>query len=119
MNKKLLIIALILTICCISGSVNTRTLRAEAEQEANQQGWRDFDAFVGLLDSTDSAIQDAYNHIISLQSEKAEIIDEAERLAEITKIIDIHPDYNMEDIVAKLATLETLRAYLVDNGYVE
>lgn len=112
MRKEILGIIILLTISCALGTVHV-------EQEVNQQGWRDFDTITRIVDSTDSAVQNLYNNIIILQNEKASIIDNAERLAEITKIFNIHPDHNMANIQARLATFETLRAYLVDNGYVE
>ena len=107
MKKKLIGIVLLLVVGFAFGQV------------INREGWRDFNVFTGLMDSTDSAIQDVYNHIISLESEKAAIMDDADRLAEMKKIIDCHPDYDLTEIVAKLAAFKVLKNYLLNNGYVE
>lgn len=106
MKKKLMVIILLLAVGFAFGQV------------ANQLGWRDFRAFTGLIDSTDSAIQDVYNHIVSVQSEKVAIMDDADRLAEIRKIIEIHPDYSVAELQSKFSAFITLKAYLIDNGYI-
>ena len=85
---------------------------------SNHQGWRDFRAFTGLLSQVESALQQVHNAIVSLDSEKVAIIDDADRLAEIKEIIDIHPDFELSEITAKLAKFATIKAYLEDNGYV-
>ena len=107
MKKKLIVIILLLAVGFAFGQV------------ANKQGWRDFRAFTGLMDSTDSSIVNVYNHIVSLESEKAAILDDAERKAEVLKIVNIHPDYALDSIVAKLQKFNTLKSYLEDNGYLE
>ena len=119
MKNKFIVIVLFLTVCCVFGNVNTSSVGIEPEQEANLEGWRDFVAFTGLLNSTDSAIQNLYNSIISLQSEETAIIDDAERKAEMLKIVNIHPDYDLDSIVAKLQKFNTLKSYLEENGYIE
>lgn len=112
MRKELIGIAILLMVSCTLGTMSM-------EQEVNQQGWKDFDAFVGLIGSTDSAIQNLFSNIVSLGNKKVEIMDNPARKAEIKKIIDLHPDYDLDDITAKLTKLEALKNYLIDNGYIE
>ena len=87
-------------------------------QEANKQAWRDFRVIIGQIETSTTHIRQLYSGIISMESEKAEIIDDTVRRDELIKILDIHPDYSLQWVQTRLTKLAELRQYLEVNGYV-
>jgi len=87
-------------------------------QEANKEAWRDFRVIIGALESGEMQIQQLYNTIVSIESEKAEIIDDVNRRNELIKILNIHPDYSVQWVQVRITKLTELKQWLIDNGYV-
>ena len=85
---------------------------------ANQLAWQDFNRVTREFDRIQESIEDVSRWAGNLQAIKTEIFDDTDRKAELKKIIDIHPDYTIEDIVTTYQKLRTLKTYLEDNGYV-
>ena len=85
---------------------------------SNQQSWLDFKRVIKEFARIQESIEDVSRWAGNLQAVKTEIFDDVERKAELKKIIDIHPDYTITGVVATYQKLQTLKTYLIDNGYV-
>ena len=85
---------------------------------SNQQSWQDFNRVIGEFARIQESIKDISRWIGNLEAVKTEIFDDADRKAELKKIIDIHPDYTITGVVAMYQKLQALKTYLIDNGYV-
>lgn len=88
-------------------------------QEANKQAWRDFRIIIRSIEVTEGQIQQLYNYIEGVESEKAEIIDDVIRRDELIKILDIHPDYSVNWVQTRITKLAELKQWLEDNNYIE
>jgi|GEM_PF-3617057 len=84
---------------------------------ATSQGWRDFSVIISRIEMCVNEIQILANGISRLEKDKAEIVDDAERLADVKGILDIHPDYSVTWFTTRFNKLKTLKTYLEDNGY--
>ena len=87
--------------------------------QANKQAWRDFFVMTGSIEKVASDIQQLYNLMIHIESEKVNIVDNPQRLAELKKILDQHPDYSVQWMQTRLNKLKTLRQWLENNGYIQ
>lgn len=85
---------------------------------ADEQGWRDFDQITNSIDGAKGAILEINNLVNRLKHDKAAIMDDAGRLAEVTEIIGIHPLYSIAGLQADYTALVALQTFLIDNGYV-
>jgi len=84
---------------------------------ADKQGWRDFSVIISRIEMCTNEMQALYNGISRLEKDKAEIVDDTARLAEVKKILDIHPDYSVTWARQRIAKLSELKTWLDDNGY--
>lgn len=88
-------------------------------QEANKQAWRDFRVIIGAIETTEGQIQQLYNYIVGIESEKVEIINDIARRDELIKILDVHPDYSLQWAQTRITKLTDLKQWLIDNGYIQ
>lgn len=86
---------------------------------ANIQAWQDFNTVIKSLIIAVSGVGNLVDRIKSLETLKAKIIEDTVRRDELLKILDIHPDYSLQWVQARLTKLETLLQYLEDNGYTQ
>ena len=84
---------------------------------ANEQGWRDFGQITRMIDQVKRNVQEINNTINRLKHDKQEILDDPVRLAEVKKIIDIHPLYTIPMLQVIFQKMTELQTFLVDNGY--
>ncbi len=85
---------------------------------ATKQGWRDFSVIISRIEMCINEMQSLYNGIARLEKDKADIVDDADRLAEVKKILDIHPDYSVTWVQQRITKLSELKTWLEDNGYI-
>ena len=85
---------------------------------ASVQGWKDFDQFTSMIELAKQNIIEINNTVNRLKHDKQEIMDDTERLAEITEIIGIHPLYTVPQLQAQFQKAVDLQAFLVNNGYI-
>jgi len=84
---------------------------------ATKRGWRDFSVIISRIEMCVNEVQNLYNGISRLEKDKADIIDDAGRLADVKKIFDIHPDYSVTWVRQRIAKLSELKTWLEENGY--
>jgi len=84
---------------------------------ASKEAWRDFSVIISRIEMCVNEIQALYNGISRLEKDKADIVDDADRLADLKKILDIHPDYSVTWARQRIAKLSELKTWLEDNGY--
>jgi len=84
---------------------------------ATKQGWRDFSVVISRIEMCINEIQTLYNGISRLEKDKTDIVDDADRLADLKKILDIHPDYSVTWVRQRITKLSELKTWLEDNGY--
>lgn len=59
------------------------------------------------------------HHLIGeIEALKTEILDDVDRKKALKVLVDLHPDYDIVDIEAKINKLSTLKTWLKDNGFV-
>jgi len=84
---------------------------------ATKRGWR----YVSVISSKRgrhfNEMKTIYNGISRLEKDKADIVDNADRLADVKKILDIHPDYSVNWVRQRITKLSELKTWLKDNGY--
>jgi hypothetical protein len=85
---------------------------------ANEQGWKDFNQITRMIGEAKKQIIQFNNVVERLKVDKAAILDDATRRAEMKKIVDIHPDYTVTNLQADFQKMIDLQTYLVDNNYV-
>jgi len=84
---------------------------------ASHRGWRDFSIIISRIEMCVNEMQNLYNGISRLEKDKADIVDDAKRLADVKKILDIHPDYSVNWVRQRITKLSELKIWLKDNGY--
>jgi len=84
---------------------------------ATKRGWRDFSIIISRIEMCINEIQNLYNGVSRLEKDKADIVDDAVRLADVKKILDIHPDYSVNWVRQRITKLSELKTWLEDNGY--
>jgi len=84
---------------------------------ATKQGWRDFSVIISRIEMCVNEMQNLYNGINRLEKDKADIVDDASRLADVKKILDIHPDYSVTWVRQRITKLSELKTWLEDNRY--
>lgn len=84
---------------------------------ADEQGWRDFDQIISIIERTKGGVVEINNLVDRLKHDKQEIMDDAARLAEITEIIGIHPLYTVAQLQTIYQKMVDLQTFLVDNNY--
>jgi len=84
---------------------------------ATEQGWRDFDQITRMIDQVKGNVQEINNTTNRLKHDKQEIIDNPARLAEVKKIINIHPLYTIPMLQIIFQKMTELQTFLSDNGY--
>lgn len=89
---------------------------------ANKQAWEDFSSVVGLISQLKKDIQKLGQNIGRLTKMKTEILEDAERKAELIKVLEQHFD-DTTNTAIKLKNacvkLEALHTWLEENGYIE
>ena len=89
---------------------------------ANKQAWEDFSSAVGMVSQLRKDIQRLGQNIGRLTKMKTEILEDAERKAELIKVLEQHFD-DTTNTAIKLKNacvkLETLHTWLEENGYIE
>jgi len=83
---------------------------------ANPLAWSDFNVITGKLQECESKTVELYNLLVNLNDEKTKIVDDPARLAGITEIINIHPDWAVADIASRINVLKLLGIYIHENG---
>jgi len=84
---------------------------------ATKQGWRDFKVIIPRIEQCVDEIHTLFTEINRLEKDKADIVDDADRLADVKKILDIHPDYSVNWVRQRITKLSELKTWLEDNGY--
>lgn len=85
---------------------------------ATKEGWRDFSKIISRIEQCTYEVQNLYNGISRLEKDKVDIVDDAARLADVKKILDIHPSYSVTWVRQKITKLSELKQWLEDNGYI-
>lgn len=81
--------------------------------KTTEQAFADLPRLVGNINRTKSDIQEVVRNIEEIERLAKEILDDPERLAELKKILDIHPTYSATDIKAEISKLKTLKEKLI------
>lgn len=84
---------------------------------ATKQAWGDFARLMGRIGGAITEIENIVHSIESIEKIKIEIVDDADRLAGIKEILDIHPDFSVNWVQARITKLSQLKTWLEDNGY--
>jgi len=108
--KKAMAFIVVLAICLFAISL--------IAQETTQEGWRSFNRLTNVMDRAESQAQQLYNEFVVLKKLKIQIIDNAPLLAEVVKVIDVHPDYTTASIVNRINALEAMVKKLVESELV-
>lgn len=82
-------------------------------RKTTEQAFADMFMLVGNINRVNSDIQEVVRQIEEIERLAVEILDDPERLAELKKILDIHPTYTATDIKAEIAKLKTLKEKLI------
>jgi len=85
---------------------------------STKRGWRDFSVIISRIEMCVNEVQTLYNGISRLEKDKADIVDDADRLADLKKILDIHPDYSVSWVRQRITKLSELKTWFEDNGYI-
>lgn len=104
MKKIIMVILCVATVSLVMG------------QQATKAGWIAFNQFTQQMESTSSAARQLYNEYSSLLGTKNEITGNATLLAEVQKVIDVHPDYTLPQLIAKLNALEDVVKNMLKAG---
>jgi hypothetical protein len=83
---------------------------------ANELAWSDFSVITSLLDECESSTKSLFIKLVDLNNEKVKIVDDQERLDGITEIINIHPDWTVADISARINAMKQLGIYINQNN---
>lgn len=81
--------------------------------KTTEQAFADLSRLVGNINRTKSDIQEVVRNIEEIEKLAIDILDDPKRLAELKKILDIHPTYTATDIKAEIAKLKTLKEKLI------
>lgn len=108
--KKVMAFIAVLAVCVFTISL--------IAQETTQEGWRSFNRLTNVIDRTESQAQQFYNEFVVLKKLKVQIIDNASLLAEVVKVIDVHPDYTTASIISRINALEAMVKKLVESELV-
>lgn len=84
---------------------------------ATKQGWTDFRVIVSRIEQCADEIHTLFTEINRLEKDKADIVDDAARLANVKEILDIHPSYSVNWVRQRITKLSELKTWLEDNGY--
>ena len=84
---------------------------------ASKKAWRDFSIIISRIEMCVNEMQTLYSGINRLEKDKADIVDDADRLADVKKILDIHPDYSVTWVRQRITKLSALKTWLEDNEY--
>lgn len=84
---------------------------------ATKQGWQDFSIITSRIEQCADEIHTIFTEINRLEKDKTDIVDNADRLADVKKILDIHPDYSVTWVRQRITKLSVLKTWLEDNGY--
>lgn len=82
-----------------------------------EQAFEDFARIIGNGNQLFDDIKAIGRAIDEFKLIKEEIIDDAERKAEVKKLIDLHPEYTIAKVTNGYNKLITLKSWLEDNGY--
>lgn len=80
--------------------------------------WEDFGKLIGIINRIEADIKNVNVQIRELKDLKELIMDHPTRKSNLKKILDVHPDYSITWVTTVYQKLQTLQAYLEDNGYV-
>jgi len=83
---------------------------------ANLLAWQDFSVITDKLQECEGKVKELYHALVNLNSEKVKIVDDQDRLNGIIEIINIHPDWTVQDINSRLSALKELGIYINNSG---
>jgi len=86
---------------------------------SDRQAWQDFQLFVVHLYRSGNEILRFYSTLLQIERQKIEIMDNPQRKAHLKQIVDIHPDYSVDEVAEKYVKLMKLKTFLESNGFVE
>lgn len=81
--------------------------------KTTEEAFADLPRLVGNINRTKSDIQEVVRNIEEIEKLAKEILDDPERLAELKKILDIHPTYTATEIKAEITKLVALKEKLI------
>lgn len=81
--------------------------------KTTEQAFADLPRLVGNINRVKSDIQENVRQIEAIEKLATEILEDPERLAELKKILDIHPTYTATEIKAEIAKLKILKEKLI------
>ena len=84
---------------------------------ANEQGWRDFQQLISIIGQVKGHVSEIDNSVDRLKFDKAAIMDDPARLAEVVEILAIHPLYSAAQLQAYYQKAVALQTWLEDSGY--
>ena len=84
---------------------------------ATTQGWEDFDSLTSQWQRVKGVLASLKNECDTLAALKIELIDDADRKAEMTPIGNQYPGYNMNSICTDVETMIAAKAVLTAAGY--
>ncbi|MBA7660206.1 hypothetical protein ES703_68206 [subsurface metagenome] len=82
-------------------------------RKTTERAFADLPRLVGNINRTKSDIQEVIRKIEEIEKLAKEILDDPKRLAELKKILDIHPVYTATEIKAEIAKLKMLKEKLI------
>jgi len=89
-----------------------------AQEIINNQAWNDFKNLRNDIKAVKHQLSSTYERIRDLDEFANEILNDNDRKAELKKLIDQHPDYDLSDIQSRVQKLRALKQWLEDNDYV-
>ena len=88
-------------------------------QTVGKSTWDDFQTIESIIKRSEQKAGNLARDIGTLSEIKGMVFMNPDKKKELEKIISVYPDYTMKEFIDRIVKLETLRTYLVDNGYVE
>lgn len=85
--------------------------------QTTEQAFADLPRITGKYNRILGDIQGIGHEIEYLEELEVEILDDPERMAELKKLIDVHPVLTVTKVKAAIKKLKDLRIHLADNGY--
>lgn len=79
--------------------------------------WQDFNDVCGHIRDADGAISALHAQLDWLIAEIEKVTTDTDRRNAATELANIHPEYTLAYIQARLANIKTLRNWMVANGY--
>lgn len=80
--------------------------------KTTERAFRDFPTLTGKYKRIQGDLRDLYRNLEELETLRSDIMDDAERSAELKKIIDIHPELTVTKIKNEISKLMALKEHL-------